>query len=167
MRIFLIPFLLIFSNSVVADVLCQYGDRSSLIFTWNSFRHSSINDAPEVVSKFYFFPVKLYSPTDSHGRDEKPIVLTKKTFLKNYVSIFRINPLDDEEVILFKELKNATGEYRTPMGFDGFGCSYQGLAKIGDYRFVWSKNNTWLIESVSYIGYADLIERFKRNEILK
>lgn len=159
-------FLLIFSHGVFADVLCQRGDRTSLIDTWKSFRHSSLNDEAEVISKFYLFSIQLYSPTDPHGRDEKAIILSKRTFLKNYSSIFR-KDLFNEEIDLFKELRNPTVDYQTPTGFDQLGCSYQGLSNIGDYQFTWNKKNGWLVESVSYIGYGDLVERFKRNEIEK
>ncbi|MDO8653130.1 MAG: hypothetical protein Q7R66_13175 [Undibacterium sp.] len=167
MKNFLISFLLIFSNGVFADTLCQHGDRFSLAETWKSFRHSSLHEVPENISKFYLFPIKLYSPTDAHGRDEKPIILTKRVFLKNYESIFKKN-IFNEEVGLFKELKKSTSDdYNTPAGFDLIGCSYQGVANIEDYQFFWSKKNGWLIESVSYIGYGDLVDRFKSNDMIK
>jgi hypothetical protein len=168
MKFIISMFFLIFSNFALADGMCKHGDHTSLVENWKLFRHSSLNEQPEKIAKYYLFPLKLYSPTDSHGRDEKPIVIAKKIFLKNYSLIFKKNTFNNEEVHLFTELKKITaGDYIKRIGFDQFGCSYQGVASIEDYQFIWSEKNGWQIESISYIGYGDLLELFKNNDILK
>jgi hypothetical protein len=161
-KIFLTALLLTFSGIVFAESGCQNGDITSLTETWKSFRRASLHEAPEKIAKFYKFPLKLYSPTDSHGIDEKPILVSRSAFFKDYRSIFRESDLG-EETVLFQELKTTTGNESIRRNyFDDKGCnSPPGPIGVESYDFIWDKKYGWQIESISYIGYADLIMRYK------
>lgn len=152
----LIVLLSFFSVSTTAQANCQYGDIKSLTEKWKSFRQASLHESPREIAKYYKFPLKLLSPYD----DEKPILISKKAFLKDYGSIFQ-EIVQGHEIDLFKDLKKTTGnEYISERGFDQTGCRHPPLnaIRIEDYNFIWATKNGWLIESVYYGSDYDLLK---------
>ncbi|MDE2430934.1 MAG: hypothetical protein KGM99_19610, partial [Burkholderiales bacterium] len=109
--------------------------------------------------KYFKFPIKLYSPTDTRGIDEKPLVISKKIFLKDYVKFFR---KDDggNEIKLYTALKRNKGKESLEannLAFNKEGCSDLQFVRVDDYSFTWSKVNGWQITSIIYEDYSLLI----------
>jgi hypothetical protein len=166
MKSFLIALIFVFSGHVFAAPICQFGDATSLIETWKLFQSESLNGMPDNISKFYKFPLKLLSPFDG----DKPIVISKKVFLKNYQFVFREDS-SGEERELFKALKRMIGnDLIRKNDFDKQGCSHPapGAIRVGEYNFIWSKKNRWAIESIFYgDSYFDLMSSIENNELIK
>ncbi|MET3135465.1 hypothetical protein AAKU55_005775 [Oxalobacteraceae bacterium GrIS 1.11] len=161
MKIFLTLFLVFFSNHAFSSEKCWNGDLESLTNTWKLFYDASTKGNPEDIATFYKFPLKLYSPTDAHGVDEKPIIISKSIFMKNYRKIFH-EIVQGRDVDIYKELKEITRDTNmVHREFDKNGCSFQSVAGIQSYTFVWVKNRGWLVESISYIDYGDLKDDFR------
>ncbi|MET3117227.1 hypothetical protein AAKU64_001443 [Undibacterium sp. GrIS 1.8] len=167
MKFLLIVIFSFISFDALAEENCKFGDGKTLLQTWNSFIRISLKGEPEEIAMFYKFPVKLYSPTDSRGIDEKPIVLKKNIFLKNYKSIFQEDE-SGQEINLFQEIKKLkTRDYTNKNAFDEKGCSQLASVRVEDYVFVWSKSKGWLVESATYIGYQDLKTRFEKKDVIQ
>lgn len=169
MKLALTLLLLAFSSVAISEPNCQNGDITSLTETWKAFRRASLHATPEKIVNFYKFPLKLYSPTDPHGIDEKPIIISRNVFLKNYQSIFQQTDLG-EETAFYKDLKASTGDESVRRNeFDNRGCNFPtpGPINVEYYDFVWSEQSGWQIESISYIGYADLMSRYKPGKLIK
>lgn len=121
--------------------------------TWNNFYSTAQENDPAKVSRFFNFPLKLRSPFDG----EKPIVINRRTFLKNYPTIFlQFSPNQDNEIYAeFKKFKTLSeSEFRHRVNLSSCERNPQSgaIIHVGSYHFVWHPNKGWLIDAVDYGG---------------
>lgn len=141
---------------------CENGEYRDLVKFWHSFRETSLRGTPDQISKFYFFPLHMGGVQEG----DKPIPVSKKTFLEHYDVLFRIG-MSGEERYVYRLLKDSTDEDLTRPGllqrFDRNGCSVvvKSATSISAYNLIWTKKDGWKINSVEYAeDYDDLISTY-------
>lgn len=148
--IFLLFFL---SLSFSARSECSAEKLTQFHQVWKLFYSAALTEKAEEISYFFKFPLKLLSPFDN----EKPIVINKSIFIKNYSYIFlQTVPGQDNEVYEnFKQFKNMSGtQFRNAVDTSSCDANPQSgtLISVGDYHFIWNASNGWLIYAIDYPG---------------
>lgn len=125
---------------------CVMPDAKELQTTWAAFRGATLAGHPEAVAKFYQFPIKLMGPMD----EDKPLVISRAVFVKNYRELFQVGPAGDEIGLLADMKKAAGAEHFPKMYFDAQQCRYLTSARVRDYNFIYARKEGWRITSVFY-----------------
>lgn len=146
------------SSPTQAKVDCSFGESRTLVARWSEFKNASLHDEPVKIANFYQFPLKLLPAYD----DEKPIIVSKKFFIKYYPFIFKKNYWGNE-VDLFTKLKaeSANKKELSANYFTANGCIKSNSNRIDNYNFILTKYKSWQIESVYYTNNQELLSLIK------
>ena len=125
---------------------CVAPDPLLLRTTWQAFRQATLAGQPQAVAGFIRFPLRLMGPMD----DDKPLVISRPVFIKNYRELFQVGPAGDA-VGLLTEMKKLNGAENVPAPvFDTALCRYPAAMRVRDYNFSYDKKDGWKIVSVFY-----------------
>ncbi|MCX7217385.1 MAG: hypothetical protein NTY70_00180, partial [Burkholderiales bacterium] len=133
-KFFILVISLVLSSSVFSETRCPRGDYKSLVETWKIFQQVSLDGDQQKIVHFYKFPLKLYGPYDG----QKPIRLSKKTFLQNYHSIFEqvVEGTDTKLRIDLNERMSAKYVQVGEFGREGFLRGTEIFTLVAGYFFV-------------------------------
>ena len=125
---------------------CTAPDPLQLRAAWQGFRSATLAGHPDLAAKYYKFPVQLLGPMDN----EKPLVVSRRAFIKNYRELFQQGPAGNE-IGLLTALKKTKGNENLPsMFFNMQACRYATSTRVLEYNFVYDRKAGWQIDSVYY-----------------
>ena len=144
----------------VSASACGISSTDSLVVFWKNFRLASLNGNAQEASHYYSFPLVIKGPY----YDDKPIRVSKKTFLKEYSAIFREGLEGNEKSTFLKDWEAKPVSYweskmkKAIMPTPGI-C----IARIDDYVLSWESDSGWKVKEVYYNeDYETLMNYLKK-----
>lgn len=143
---------------------CTPGQSIQLQETWKKFVVATATEDPKSVAPFFNFPIRLLGYFDG----DKPTIISKQFFLKNYKLMFINNQLPGNSDLhakfeLVKKFSDAKileeSKQRNCAGMNGS----LPMISIGVFRLYWNANTGWLIHDIyySHIDKENLFDAIK------
>ena len=138
-------------SSLHANSQCTPEQSIQLKKTWREFVVASKTEDPKIMASFFKFPLRLLG----YYQEDKPLVISKQFFLKNYKLMFVDSQVPGNsdlyaEFELVKKLSDekifGVSQQRSCGGVN----SAHPTISIGMFRLYWNVNTGWLIQDIYY-----------------